>query len=162
MLPIRTILYPTDFSPHSDLACQLASSLARDYGARLILVHVIHEPAVVYGMGPIAPDVDAAEVELKSWAGLIGTQFAPVDVEYRLVIGSPAAEILRLADTVKSDLIVMGTHGRGGFGRLVLGSVAEQVLREASCPVVTIRAPLAPVAVAGHAGTAAVRATAGV
>lgn len=159
MLPIRTILYPTDFSPYSDVACQFACALARDYDARLILAHVVHEPVVAYGTGPVAPDMDAAEVELKSWVSLLASQFAPVTVEYRLAVGSPAAEILRLAGEVKSDLIVMGTHGRTGLGRLVLGSVAEHVLREAGCPVVTVKAPLASGAGPHTTGAAATRVT---
>ncbi len=154
MLPIRTILYPTDFSPHSDLACQFAGALARDYGARLIVAHVFHEPVVAYGAGLTASDRDAAEIELKSWASLLASQFGLVAVEHRLAVGNPAAEILRLAEEVKSDLIVLGTHGRTGLGRLVLGSVAERVLRGAACPVVTARASSALVAamVPGRAG----------
>jgi nucleotide-binding universal stress UspA family protein len=66
-----------------------------------------------------------------------------VPVEHQLLfVGDPAAEILRVAQAVKADLIVLGTHGRTGLGRLLMGSVAEQVVRRAPCPVVTVKAPL--------------------
>ena len=65
-----------------------------------------------------------------------------VPVEHRLVEGTAATEILRLAEETKCDVIVLGTHGRTGFGRLLMGSVAEQVVRRAPCPVVTVKTPL--------------------
>jgi nucleotide-binding universal stress UspA family protein len=141
MLPIRIILHPTDFSERSDWAFRLACSLARDYGAHLLIVHVIPTPVTVVGdavwAGPIAVDMDEVKNKLLR---LVGPD--PTRVERRLEEGDPANEILRLAREYHCDLIVMGTHGRRGLGRLLMGSVAEQVVRKAPCPVVTVKTPL--------------------
>ena len=139
MLPIRTILHATDFSEHSAAAFRLASSLARDYGARLIVLHV-QQPSVVYGdMGAyfLAPEGRNQEL-MKQLRGL-RPEDPTVVVNYRLVEGDPVAEILHTARETSSDVIVLGTHGRRGLGRLLLGSVAEQTIRTAPCPVLTVK-----------------------
>jgi nucleotide-binding universal stress UspA family protein len=137
MLAIRTILHPTDFSACSDFALRLAASLARDYDARLVLLHVI-EPLVVADIDVLVPP---------PWIGLEALQkrlqnLRPRDVkkvQHRIVEGYPATEIANVAKETKSDLIVLGTHGRTGLKRVLMGSVAEQVLRKASCPVLTVK-----------------------
>jgi nucleotide-binding universal stress UspA family protein len=100
---------------------------------------------VVYGN---LPPVPAEPPEILSKAPELLDHLEPphpeVSVERHLVAGEPAAEILRLARTQKCDLIVMGTHGLAGLDRLLLGSVAEQVLRRAPCPVLTVKAPVVP------------------
>jgi nucleotide-binding universal stress UspA family protein len=140
MLPIRTILHPTDFSERSDFAYRLACSLARDYGAHLLIVHVVPPPVAFVGdavwSGPIEVDMDELKNKLLRLTGP-----DPTRVERRLEEGSPADEILRLARESHCDLIVMGTHGRRGLGRLLMGSVAELVVRKAPCPVVTVKSP---------------------
>jgi len=142
MLAIRTVLHPTDFSKCSDFAFRLACSLARDYDARLIVLHVIEPPMVVGGEGvlmlPPAVDLKPHRERLQ----LLRPQDPKAPVEHRLVEGTAATEILRLAEETKCDVIVLGTHGRKGFGRLLMGSVAEQVVRRAPCPVVTVKTPL--------------------
>jgi nucleotide-binding universal stress UspA family protein len=141
MLAVRTILHPTDFSGPSRSALGLAWALARDYGARLIVVHVVAPPVVVSaeGVAPLNPDEfrAAAREEL----GRLAVPCADVPVERRLEEGDAAAEILRAARESNADLIVMGTHGRTGLSRLLMGSVAEQVVRRASCPVLTVKTP---------------------
>jgi nucleotide-binding universal stress UspA family protein len=140
MLPIHRILHPTDFSKRSEYALHLACALARDYGAELILLHVVEIPAAVYGEGVMVPLPDfraEAEARLAELRPTLPT----VRTEHRLVEGDPASEILQAALDVHSDLIVMGTHGRTGVSRLLMGSVAEQVVRRATCPVLTIKAP---------------------
>jgi nucleotide-binding universal stress UspA family protein len=142
MLAINTILHPTDFSERSDWAFRLACSLARDHGAKLIIAHVIPPPQTVayeaMPMLPMHPPGYRKELEAK----LRSLKAPPgVQVEYRLEEGFAATEIVRLASELPSDLIVIGTHGRTGFGRLLLGSVAEQVLRKATCPVLSVKAP---------------------
>jgi nucleotide-binding universal stress UspA family protein len=141
MLPIRTILHPTDFSERSRLAFELACSLARDYGARLILAHVVElpMPAVAEGvmMVPITIDPEPLRKRLEKLRPAAQT----VITEHKLLEGNPAAEILRLAQETECDLIVLGTHGRTGIGRLLMGSVAEQIVREAPCPVITVKTP---------------------
>lgn len=140
MHPIKTILHATDFSEHSQCAFHLACALARDYGARLVVLHVLAPPVVVYGEGvlPALPveNQDLCRDRLQSLA----VSIPDVDIEDRLAEGEAAGEILRVAKDVQCDLIVLGTHGRKGLGRLLMGSVAEKVLRRAACPVLTARA----------------------
>jgi nucleotide-binding universal stress UspA family protein len=143
MLPIRTILHPTDFSEHSRSAFQTACFLAHECAARLVVLHVVEPPATITG-GTAAGPLVAEELPLhEAHQHLRGVR--PLDpdlaVEHRLEVGYPAETILAVARQLRADLIVMGTHGRRGFGRLVMGSVAEQVLREATCPVLTLKHP---------------------
>ena len=141
MLPIHTILHPTDFSKQSEFAFQLACSLARDYGAQLYVVHVVTPPVVVYGEGVLPVEPAAYQAELRETLTRLHAVEPEVRVLHRLVEGQPVDEILRLAKEIGCDLIVMGTHGRTGFGRMLMGSVAEKVVRTAPCPVVTVRQP---------------------
>jgi len=141
MLPIHTILHPTDFSDRSEFAFRLACALARDYGARLVLLHVAPLPVVVYGEGIVPPPPDDFLERLEEKLHRLQVPDPRIHVEYRLKEGDPVTEILGTAQDIHPDLIVMGTHGRTGLGRLLMGSVAEQVVRQAVCPVVTVRAP---------------------
>jgi nucleotide-binding universal stress UspA family protein len=141
VLAIHRILYPTDFSDLSRPALDLACSLARDFKAELVILHVSPPPVagVVEGMVIPLPTgvLEAARERLE--------QIRPTDpavaVVYRLEVGHEVREIVRVADEVKADLIVMGTHGRSGLSRLVVGSVAEGVMRKATCPVLTLKTP---------------------
>jgi universal stress protein A len=143
MLAIRTILHPTDFSPYSNYAFRLACSLARDYGAKVVVLHVAEPPMAFATEGVL---IQPPETHLESIREEL-EQVRPNDpnfpVEHRLVQGESVAEILAVADEIKSDVIVLGTHGRTGLGRLLMGSVAEQVVRQAKCPVLTVKTPLA-------------------
>jgi nucleotide-binding universal stress UspA family protein len=142
MLTIQTILHPTDFSEHSKPAFQLACALARDYHARLIVLHVAELPTAVGGA-----DMLVLPLEI-DWSGLHKQleQLEPivpgVKMERRLVQGEAVESILQLAQEEGVDIIVVGTHGRTGVARLLMGSVAEMVLRRAHCPVVTVKDPL--------------------
>ena len=140
MLPIQTILHPTDFSSHSRCAFQLACSLAKDHGARLIVLHVV-APPVAYGEGMVSMEPEDWE-RLQVMLHELRPPDPQVRVEHRLADGDPARQILGTAQESKCDLIVMGTHGRTGLTRLLMGSVAEQVVRKAGCPVLTIKTPL--------------------
>jgi nucleotide-binding universal stress UspA family protein len=142
MSPIHTILHPTDFSKPSEFAFQLACSLSRDYGAELHIVHVMTPPIVAYGEGvlPVAPE-NLAE-ELRQKLSRLHDKDANVRVVHHLREGQPVDQILHLAKETRCDLIVMGTHGRTGLGRVLMGSVAEGVVRKAPCPVLTIKNPL--------------------
>lgn len=142
MLPIHTILHPTDFSPRSQQAYWLACALARDHGARIILAHVLPPPIVVYGNGIVPPMPEDNRALQEQSLKTLQAQTAPIPVEARLVDGDPVAEIVNLAKETKSDLIVMGTHGWTGLSRLLMGSVAEGVVRKAPCPVLTIKNPV--------------------
>jgi nucleotide-binding universal stress UspA family protein len=142
MLPIRTILHPTDFSEQAQHAFATACSLARDHRSRLIVLYVRAPSVVAYGeLGPIVPDPVWTPADVQAWLSGLHLPDPGVEVEYRVAEGNPAAEIIRLASKVKANLIVMGTHGRTGLGRLLMGSVAEAILRRAPCPVLTLKAP---------------------
>ena len=137
MLPIQTIVHPTDFSANSQIAWEMACSLARDYKARLLLVHVEPPLPSFAELGAVPPEpVDRRALERQL------AQIRPTDsglaVTRTLLDGDEASEINRFAEKVNADLIVMGTHGRTGLGRLLMGSVAEEVLRQAPSPVLTV------------------------
>ena len=142
MLPIRTILYPTDFSENSGYAFQFACALARDYGAKLVVLHVNPPPVLFYDKVVLVPVVDPRD-ELLEMLNKIKPDDPAIAIERRLVDGEPADEIWNAAGARHADLIVMGTHGRGGLSRLLMGSVAESVSRNADCPVLTVRIKLA-------------------
>jgi nucleotide-binding universal stress UspA family protein len=138
MLPIRTILHATDFSDSSNYALEAARALARDYHAHLIALHVEPPPTMVYTDGFIPPDLgrrdEFARAELERLP-------LPEEAERRFEEGDPADAIVRAAEETHADLLVLGTHGRTGLGRLLMGSVAEKVMRKAPCPVLTVRTP---------------------
>lgn len=147
MLPIRTILFPTDFSDHSRYAFALAGILARDTGSRLIVLHVITPPSPTTGGGASFVDPDVLEQQVRDKLRALAAQNPMVRMEQRVAAGTDAAaEILQAAKETECNLIVMGTHGRTGLGRLLMGSVAETVMRRAHCPVVTARDPEAHIA----------------
>jgi nucleotide-binding universal stress UspA family protein/quercetin dioxygenase-like cupin family protein len=140
---IQTILHPTDFSENSRPAFQMACALARDYRATLLVLHVMM-PSVSPVLQAPPPDplrpVESQEVlARRPWPQPSDPQ---IRVEHRLAEGDPAEEILRLTEALRCDLVVMGTHGKTGLGRALTGSVAEEVLRKAVCPVLVVRTPL--------------------
>jgi nucleotide-binding universal stress UspA family protein len=151
---IRRILCPIDFSDHSRRALNHAGAIARWYGSRITVLHVfscapqavsapgsvVLETTVLTPIGREQLRLDAnAFVEAKKAAGI------PIDAIVRE--GNPTDEIVNEASSMDADLIVIGTHGRSGFDRLLLGWVAEKVLRKATCPVLTVprQCPDAPV-----------------
>ena len=139
MLPIRKILHPTDFSEHSRAAFELASALARDYGAELMVLHV-NRATPIYAPDGIVVGVPVEEpYELRGKLAQIRPEDPRVKTEHKLVDGDPADQILKAA--AGADLIVLGTHGSTGLTRLLMGSVAETVMRRSPCPVLTVRTP---------------------
>ena len=143
MLAMHTILHPTDFSEHSTAALRLGCALARDHGARLVLLHVVMPPTIVYGEGLLPPEPDSIFQEAREQLGRLEVPGAGLAIDRRCTEGDPVTEILRVAQEIRTDLIVMGTHGRTGLGRLLMGSVAEEVVRKAPCPVMTVKTPSA-------------------
>lgn len=143
MFAIRNILCPTDFSETSKAALQAAESIAREYHAPLTVLHVAEFPPVVATEGvlwrPLGYDADAVRRELEE----IKPTDPAVAMEHKFARGFAAEEILRVATEGKFDLIVIGTHGRTGLGRLIMGSVAEEVIRKAPCPVLSVKTPVA-------------------
>ncbi len=138
MAPIRTILHPTDFSGPADFAFRTACSLARDFGARLVVFHVVEFPANVYPEATRHEDPALRHPAVWDKLHQVRPPAPGVAVEYRLADGDAAAEVLRAAGEAGCDLIVMGTHGRSGLRHLLMGSVAEQVVRQAHCAVLTL------------------------
>jgi nucleotide-binding universal stress UspA family protein len=133
------ILFPTDFSSLSDSALAYATALARDAGAKLLIVHV-EEPAMAYGGGEMYYGVLDPDTEtLKKMLADVKPKDETVPYEHWLVSGDPADEIVRLAKQEHVDLIVMATHGRTGLRHLLMGSVAEAIVRRADCPVLTFK-----------------------
>jgi nucleotide-binding universal stress UspA family protein len=148
-MEIRTILLPTDFSECANQALSYAAFFARQNNASIICVHVIEPivPAVGYtGLAETLPTPDlseqledAAEREFPKIADC--DQFKGLALEEVIAHGDAAAEIVRLAQERKVDLIVISTHGRTGIGRLFFGSIAEEVVRHAPCPVLVVKSP---------------------
>jgi nucleotide-binding universal stress UspA family protein len=130
MVHLKKILYPTDFSSYSNQAYLHAVALAENYGASLTIVYVY------------APGVEGGD--RKHWRSQL-EQIRPanprIPVHHAFLEGDPATEIVRYARDASMDVIVMGTHGRTGVDRLLMGSVAEQVLRGAPCTVMVVKLP---------------------
>jgi nucleotide-binding universal stress UspA family protein len=145
MVEIRRILCPIDFSDYSRRAVDHAMAIARWYGSTITIAYVYSSaPVVTYAAGPpgfdsiaLTPvDRDRLLEEVKRFTEAESAPGIVVDALIRE--GHPASEILSLASAMNADLLVMGTHGRSGFERLLLGSVTERVLRKARCPVLTV------------------------
>lgn len=143
--PIRLIVVPIDFSTHSEEALRYAQSLAQALDASLHLIHVVDVMAGAWGTefstvdlsGLQAEMIEDAERRMTVTRGALASKLVPVDSS--VIIGPPAIAIADRAATLGADLIVMGTHGRTGLPHLMMGSVAERVMRIAPCPVLTIR-----------------------
>jgi nucleotide-binding universal stress UspA family protein len=143
---IHKILVPTDFSAHADEAFRVAHSLARAVGAEVVLFHVAHPPAVVWEGGQLLTDPDKGEA-INLWDRFQSIQPADpkVRVEHQVIVAErpSAAHVLEILDKEGCDLIVMGTHGRSWLKHRLFGSVAEEVVRNAHCPVMVVKAPAA-------------------
>ena len=139
------ILHPTDFSACAEEAQVHAIRLARALGAELVLLHVLVETPL-YGEGLVAmKQVRELYETQRKWAGetlearAAEASAAGATTRWKLSVGVPFEEIVRAAREEGADMIVMGTHGRRGLDRLLLGSVANRVIRLADCPVLTVR-----------------------
>jgi nucleotide-binding universal stress UspA family protein len=127
MSSFKTILHPTDFSPSADVALRIACSLARERGAKLILLHVAQRPVSSVAGMPVPPppppviDWPKLQEELND----VIARIKDASVQPRLVEGDPAGEIVDLAREIGADIIAIGSHSRTGLGRLLMGSVAE-------------------------------------
>lgn len=143
MLHIRRVVCPVDFSPISKRALDHAAVIARWYEAELVVLHVTPLMPTIFGF-PAAVDTAAvesadAEAVIPELTGFVAEAETMVSATQTVVrSGSPAVEILRYAAEAEADLLVLGTHGRTGFERLMVGSVTEKVLRKAPCPVLTV------------------------
>jgi nucleotide-binding universal stress UspA family protein/mono/diheme cytochrome c family protein len=145
-LVMKRILVPLDFSANSTRALDYALALARKFDAALHLVHVCEVPSM------LTASMDAYAIADAEWSRRLGEEagseleklrprLAGVSVSTEVLFGNPARAIVTAAHTNDVDLIVMGTHGHGAVMHLVLGNVAERVVRTADCPVLTVRGP---------------------
>lgn len=143
-LDIKKILVPTDFSANSERALDYANAMASRFGAAIHLLHVCEVPAMVTG------SMDAYAIAYTDWSQRLGdeaereltrlqSKLSGVPVSTEVLFGNPARCIVTAANTNAADLIVMGTHGHGPVMHLMMGNVAERVVRMAPCPVMTVR-----------------------
>jgi universal stress protein A len=146
VIEIRSILVPTDFSEHSQTAVRYACALAERLGAGLHLLHVLSDIMPVGPdpmLAPVMPPEYFRETEAASMEALgrlLDPSWGkPASVESSVRWGSAVDVIVDHATTHPTDLIVISTHGRTGLSHVLLGSVAERIVREAPCPVLTIR-----------------------
>lgn len=142
MLNIHTILHPTDFSQQSEFALPVACALARDYHARLVILHALMPPALLYGTG-VFPDFPGTFAEkARNQLELLELPIPDIEVERRVVEGDRIPTILNVARETHADLIVMGSHGRSALARLFMGSIADNVIHKSPCPVLTVTHPV--------------------
>ena len=148
MIALKRILVPADFSKPCEVAVNYAKALADAFHESLHVLHVIQDP-FVHGFSPgpyvAAPPGYREELEKLAQDQLRGLLTDSERSRFSAILvkkwGSPFLEIIRYAKSENVDLIVMGTHGRGPVAHMLLGSVAEKVVRKAPCPVLTVRHP---------------------
>lgn len=139
----KKILFPTDFSHVSEVCLDQAATLAHDTGATLLVLHV-EEPPIGYAGGEMYYSLPQDEhSQREEMLQAQRPHDASVPVEHRLVQGDPGRQIVQIAEDEHVELIVLPSHGRSGLRRLLMGSVAEFVVRHANCPVLTIKEPYA-------------------
>ena len=140
---IRKILVPTDFSAHSEEAFRVAHALARAVGAEVVLFHIAHPPAVVLEGGRLLADpAKGKAVNLWDRFHNLQPEDPSVRVGHEVIVADPPGvdHILEILDRLGCDLIVMGTHGRSWLKHRLFGSVTEEVVRRARCPVMVVKA----------------------
>jgi nucleotide-binding universal stress UspA family protein len=148
MLTIREILFATDFSPPSQHALKYACELAEKFDSQLHVLHVLQDLMPFMGEpGMLMPNVSNYLIEVRESAQRALQDLPPKEYPAAgqavrvLRSGSPFLEIVRYVKEAGIDLIVIGTHGRTGLKHVLMGSVAENVVRKAHCPVLTVRPP---------------------
>jgi nucleotide-binding universal stress UspA family protein len=141
---IQKILVPTDFSAHADEALRVAQTLARAVGAEVVLFHVARPPAVVEENDQLLASPGRGE-DVNLWERFQGMRPAEpgVRVQHHVIVADRpgAGHILEILEHQGCDLIVMGTHGRSWLKQRLFGSVTEEVVRRAHCPVMVVKAP---------------------
>jgi nucleotide-binding universal stress UspA family protein len=150
MLNLKKILYPTDFSEYSLTALPYVVGLTQQNDAELYCLHVVEMPQEEYLLGeytlplnvPHVPEDKILRTARTRLERFVAENLSEIEkVTSRVLVGTPFVEIIRYARDQSIDLIVMGTHGRSALASMLLGSVAEKVVRKAPCPVLTIRDP---------------------
>lgn len=149
MIAMKHILVPTDFSEPSAIAIKYAKAFAEQFGATLHVLHVVEESAFVYTWtspeGSLVVPNMREEMEKSAREQLVRVvsenELDKYHARLITIVGSPFVEVVRYAKKENIDLIVLGTHGRGAIAHMLMGSVAERVVRKAPCPVLTVRHP---------------------
>jgi len=148
LVKAQLILVPIDFTPASGAALEAAAALVRASGGRLLIVHAVEHQGLsenlVYSL--IQPHLSTTEL-IEQLRTVVPSDKS-VSYEHRLLRGAPIHGILDIAESEHVDLIVIGTHGRHGMDRVLLGSVAEAIVRRAKCPVLAVKSNVPQVAVA--------------
>ena len=146
MIALHRILVPTDFSENSNRAVRYAAELAEKFESEIVFLHVVQDLALVLPDAvmptPVAtPNLDDMIASAKTGIANLVTSLglAKLNPKAEVRIGSPASEIVSAAADLKADLLCISTHGRTGLAHLLLGSVAEKIVRHAPCPVLTVR-----------------------
>ncbi|QDU79449.1 Putative universal stress protein [Polystyrenella longa] len=145
MIKLKKIMVATDFSPHSEVAISYATEFAKTFDAEVLVTAIVEEPSLMAELPPMGEAYfppNLAEIQQQSAEKACqkkieehGLKNARVVVE----IGTPFVEIVRIAREEEVDMIIIGTHGRGAIAHMLLGSVAEKIVRKAPCPVLTVR-----------------------
>lgn len=150
MLNLKKILYPTDFSEYSLAALPYAVSIAKQNNAELYCLHVVDMPQEEYLTSeymvplnvPHVPEDKVLRTARARMEKFVRENLSEIEkVESRVIVGVPFVEIIRYARDQSIDLIVIGTHGHSALAAMLLGTVAEKVVRKAPCPVLTVRHP---------------------
>jgi nucleotide-binding universal stress UspA family protein len=147
----KTILVPHDFSSSANHAAAVARDEAKSHGAKILLLHVIELPHLISADSALIPDSTGAPITVKDYATKsseahlddIAARLAKEGVKPSTFIrfGTPHEVIRQFIDEMKVDLVIMGTHGRTGLAHLLVGSVAERVVRTSRVPVLTVPQP---------------------
>jgi nucleotide-binding universal stress UspA family protein len=145
MPKLEKILFANDFSENSERALDYAVTMAKSFHARIVIIHVINEPVDLRGFYVPHISFEKLEKEIEEGAEKLMEEFCRTKIsdftnyETVIVAGIPYEEILKKADEEKASLIVLGTQGRKGIDHFLFGSTAERVVRNAKCPVLTVR-----------------------
>jgi nucleotide-binding universal stress UspA family protein len=151
-MELKRILVTVDFSKYDQPAVEMATSLARDCGASLLILHV-HESPMAYGGAVYEGDLNPSEQRLRQMLAAIAPEDTAINYEHRFIYAEGTATladtdiaraICRFADDENADLIVVSTHGRSGLRRTLMGSVAEKIVARATRPVLTVKLPSQP------------------
>lgn len=145
-IQLKKILVATDFSEHAQIALRYGVEMAKQFSAEILICHVIPYPDLISQLPPtseayIPSNLHEMHVRTAEEQGqkLIAEHCQGVKASFLFRSGSPFVEIIHLAKDDNIDLLIIGTHGRGAVAHMLLGSVAERVVRKAPCPVLTIR-----------------------
>ncbi|MFN0196892.1 MAG: universal stress protein [Planctomycetaceae bacterium] len=144
-IQLKKILVATDFSEHAGLAVRYAVELGKQFSSQVVICHVVPYPDLLSQLPPTSEAYIPAnlhEMHVKNaeeQGSKILAEFVGIEATFLIRSGSPFVEIVTLAKESDIDLLIIGTHGRGAVAHMLLGSVAERVVRKAPCPVLTIR-----------------------